>query len=169
MAGSGGTLLNGATGTGPADGWIIYAGGGTVNAVASKTSWAGYTNLSKQTIALSGTADLTICKFFQTVPSGWSVGDTLVGEVEVDWNITSGSVVSVFAQINQQLDGTLAWDGAATSYGDLTGGGAYPGGSAGQSILLRPEAVTIPGGATSIVFMCGIQVGASGPVGVTVN
>lgn len=174
LAGPDGTLANGATGSGTgngvADGWIVYAGGGTVSAVASKTSYAGYKNLEKQTIALSGTADSTICSFFPFAPlSSISVGDRIVAEVEVDWNITSGQVLAVYALLTQQGGGNLAWDGADTSYGELTSGGAYPGGNVGQSIVLRPEPVTITADVTAVGFSCAIKVGASGPVDVTVN
>jgi len=172
LAGTGGTPVPpGATGN-VADGWTVFAGGGSISAVASKTPYAGYYHLDKQTIALSGPADLTTCSFSPSVPlSNWSVGDTLVAEVEVDWNVTSGSVLSVYALISQQSGGNLAWDGAATGYGDLTGGGAYPGESAGQSIVLRPEPVTITSGVTQLNFSCAVQVGASGSgsIDITVN
>lgn len=170
LAGTSGQL-SGATGQ-AADGWHVYTGSQTVSAAASKTAYSGYLNLAKQTIRLQGTADSSICTVSQDLPatsSSWSAGDQLVAEVEVDWNISSGSVVSVFALITQQLAGTLAWDGYATNYGDLSAGGAFPGESVGQSIVLRTEPVTISANTTDIIVQLGVQVGASGSVDVTVN
>lgn len=173
FAGTGGSAYapSGATGQ-VADNWTVVGGGGSVSPVASKTAYAGYLGLDKQTITLSGPADGKTCLFFPSNPlSNWSVGDTVVAEVEVDWNITSGQVLAVYALLAAQSGGNLAWDGADTGYGELNSGGAYRGGDIGQSIVLRLEPVTIAAGVTAIDFSCGIKVGPlnSGTVGVTVN
>lgn len=174
LAGTSGSL-SGATGQ-AADNWSVYIASQTVSAAASKTAYSGCLHLDKQTIRLQGTADASICTISQYLPatsSGWSAGDQLVAEVEVDWNISSGSVIGVFAMIVQQVGGTLVWDGCATNYGDLSAGGAFSGESAGQSIVLRTEPLTIPADVTEIVLQLGVQVGptVSGgpPVDVTVN
>lgn len=161
MAGTTGVIAGGAGTTGSvATSWNVFNGSTTV--AASKTAYPNVTNLFKQTFTLSGTADNNDNAFYQSV-SGWSIGDTLIGEAEADWNITSGSITAIWVQI-QANSIVIAGDNmviSGTPYGNLSTG-------AQSTLVLRTDPVVIPAGTTTITYALGYTT-AAGAVSAVVN
>jgi hypothetical protein len=145
MAGSGGTILNGATGTPPTS-WRGYrsASGGTSTAAFSVTSYPSVSNLQKATMTLGGTADGRLCLLDQQFHNtNFAAGDTIVFEVEVDWNISTANIYGIFAALNfQNVSFTLLASSYDGFYQVNSAYGVYPTGTG--SVVLRTDPFVAP-------------------------
>jgi hypothetical protein len=163
MAGSGGTLLNGATGSVPT-GWFGDAKGLPVS--FAQTSYDGHTNLTKSSMILNGTvssAGLAAELFSLTFREWWSAGDTIIGEVEADWSIAAGinSIgLTVDAQDSSGNSLLQVLDGFDSGFGTWPTG---PG-----IAVFRTNPLVIPAGAAFVNLHCCVYP-AAGTVNAVVN
>lgn len=169
LAGSqSGTLQNGATGDCPTD-WYCgpEIGASTASCAFSKTAYPGRTGLERATMTIGGTADNNPLRIFQTInPLLYSAGDTIKGECEVDWNITTGaSFGNIGLRIFAQTAGFSVID--ETHDGWLDGFTVYPTGTG--SALLRVDEFVIPANTGNLSFSMQVYPGATGSVAAVVN
>lgn len=162
LAGTGGTVINGATGTTPA-GWRGYrsANAGTVTAAFSKEAHATYAGLEKAVITIGGTASGQIVLFDQEVSSTPSIaeGDIVQAECEIEYAFTEGAFygISLKTGFKNGSNALLsdAWDGYYTATN-----GAYP--SDSGSFILRTDPLVVPAGHASRFVNLTIGLGSSG-------
>jgi len=160
MAGIGGTVLSGGTGTVPT-GWFGDPQGLTV--AFGNPAYSGYTNLTKTSMAISGTAASQFPALFSPA-SGWSVGDTVIAEVEADWNITS-NIASIGLTIDMEDNqGHLI---SQTRDGYISGLGNWPTGIG--SAVFRTNPFVIPANTAFMNLIGRVYTPGSGTVAAVVN
>jgi lysophospholipase L1-like esterase len=169
MKGTTGAPLNGATGQIP-DGW--YGDAVHMPVGFAKPSYAGYTGLTKASMTLNRTIDPDplnipqVVKLFSPADPGWSMEDYVTGEVEAEWDITSG-INSIGLTVEAQ-DGL----GRPIEHGDSSDGydsgiGPWPAGSG--SAIFRTSPLKIPANTVYLILVCKVYAANSGPVEAAVN
>jgi lysophospholipase L1-like esterase len=161
MSGTAGNLIRGATGVTP-DIWFGDANDGTV--VFSKSTYPGYLNLSKVTMTLSGSwTALQTPNLSNSTMVNFAAGDTLVGEIEADWNIASG-IRSIGLALFFQNEGTLI---TSVRDGFDSGLGQWPSGTG--SAVFRTEPFVVPANTTIVLLNAFVFPGDSTATSAEVN
>lgn len=152
------------SGDGLALGWSLGSYGGSgVTFTPSKQTYAGYAGLEKQRLTYSGIGSgngptgMTGFIYQKIEASKWSEGDVVWAEVEMDYDITQGSVTGIFLSVQQNAGGTIGRDGDPTAYGDwLPGSG---------SLVLRTDPFAIPSPSTELYFTLSVRPGTGAVAG----
>jgi hypothetical protein len=166
LTGTGGQNVNGASGVIPS-GW--YAGAfntTTMTSAWSQPAYAGYTNLTRSSAVLGGTAD-SVAMYFTSDATGWATGDAVYAEAEIEFNLTTANIAGIALRVIGLDTGFattfLATDGYRTGAGNLPTGATY-------ATVMRTDPVLVAPGTNSV--SCGVQIdsdGLGGAVSGTLN
>lgn len=147
LSGTGGTTINGATGSVPT-GWrgARSSGAATHTAAFGVTTDATYPTLPRCTITIGGTGDSNSAFLDQEVDRTATVaaGDLVYAEALVDWTVTTAGLRAIALQCVAKNSGyaavATAWDGYANTatYGYMPAGAG--------AVLLRTEPIMVPAG-----------------------
>jgi hypothetical protein len=149
LAGAGGTLANGATGTPPTS-WRGRFGGAAITSTLafSKVADATYPTLSRAVMTIGGTGDGNNCVLDNNTPTlaslGVSVGDVVELEAEIAWNFTTGAFQSLWLEVNF-VNGSFAFLTSSTDGAPPTNG-SFAVGESGSAFYRTPPLV-VPAGA----------------------
>lgn len=135
---------SGASGVTPT-GWSADPSLGTV--AFSKTSYPNLLNLTKATMTLSGSwASGRTPGLSNSTTTNFAAGDTVVAEIEADWEVTSG-INSIGIAVYFQNGGNLL---AAVRDGFDSGNGIWP--TKAGSAVFRTEPFVVPASTNIIVL-----------------
>jgi len=168
LAGSAGSLTNGATGAAPTS-WTgsRAVNSGTVTAAFSKITNPALVGLEKTSIQVGGTADGNDVTLFQYSASGVvSAGDSVYAECEIDYNITTTRILGIqlelfisdsgFAVIGRTIDGYFGLINGTMAAGT-------------DSLTLRTDPIVALAGATYITAMVHVATDNTGALNDVVN
>ncbi len=167
LAGTSGTLANGATGSvATGSRGLRSAGGGTMSAAFSKGTIAGLVNCPTQIMTLGGTADGALAQLDQTFSNNFAVGDVVQLSADVSYVINSGTINGIFADLRAYTSGfATLFEALDGSYNGSNG--AYASGSG--SFSLKTEPFAIPATTFYLNPVLGVAPGTSGTIDAVVT